>query len=41
MTEQEFSKAEKRKMNSKLYQFWRFIVLNVKIYTIAVQSKWK
>lgn len=41
MAEQEFSKSEKRKMNSKLYQFWRFIVLNIKIYTIAVQSKWK
>jgi hypothetical protein len=39
-TEQEFSKAEKFWMNFKLYQLWRFIVLNVKIYTIAVQSKW-
>jgi hypothetical protein len=40
-TEQEFSKAEKFRMHSKLYQLWRFIVLNIKIYTIAVQSKWK
>jgi hypothetical protein len=27
-------------MNFKLYQLWRFIVLNIKIYTVAVQSKW-
>jgi hypothetical protein len=27
-------------MNFKLYQLWRFIVLNIKIYMVAVQSKW-
>ena len=40
-TQEEFSKSEKFWMNSKLYQLWRFIVLNIKIYTVAVQSKWK
>lgn len=38
---QEFSKAEKFWMNCKIYQFWRFLVLNFKIYTVAVRSKWK
>ena len=40
-TQQEFSNSEKFWMNFKLYQLWRFIVLNVKVYTVAVQSKWK
>ena len=39
--QQEFSKSEKFWMNFKLYQLWRFIVLNIKVYTVAVQSKWK
>ncbi len=39
--QEEFSKAEKFWMSNKLYQLWRFIVLNVKVYTVAVQSKWK
>ena len=36
---QEFSKAEKFWMNFKLYQLWRFIVLNVKILMVVYQSK--
>jgi hypothetical protein len=40
-TQQEFSKPEKFWMNFKLYQLWRFIILNIKVYTVAVQSKWK
>jgi hypothetical protein len=39
--QEEFSKSEKFWMNFKLYQLWRFIVLNIKVYTVAVQSKWK
>lgn len=39
--EQEFTKSEKFWMNFKLYQLWRFIVLNLKVYTVAVQSKRK
>ncbi len=38
---QEFSKAEKFWMSFKLYQLWRFIVLSIKVYIAAVQSKWK
>lgn len=38
-TSQEFSKAEKFWMNFKLYQFWRFIVLNIKILAAVYQSK--
>jgi hypothetical protein len=26
-------------MNFKLYQLWRFIVLNIKIYVTAMQGK--
>lgn len=37
--QQEFSKAEKFWMNFKLYQLWRFIVLNLKIYAVAMMSK--
>jgi hypothetical protein len=40
-TQQEFSDSEKFWMKFKLYQLWRFIVLNIKVYTVAVQSKWK
>ena len=36
---QEFSKAEKFWMNFKLYQLWRFIVLNLKILAAVYQSK--
>ena len=39
MSSQEFSKAEKFWMNFKLYQLWRFIVLNVKILMTVYQSK--
>lgn len=38
-TSQEFSKAEKFWMNFKLYQLWRFIVLNVKILIAVGHSK--
>lgn len=38
---QEFTRIEKFWMNFKLYQLWRFLVLNLKVYTIAVKSKWK
>ena len=38
-TQQEFSKAEKFWMNFKLYQLWRFIVLNIKILVVVYQSK--
>ncbi|MFN8381053.1 MAG: hypothetical protein U0V02_03890 [Anaerolineales bacterium] len=38
-TSQEFSKAEKFWMNFKLYQLWRFIVLNVKILIAVGYSK--
>ena len=41
MSEQEFAKSEKFWMNNKLYQLWRCIILNIKVYTVAVQSKWK
>jgi hypothetical protein len=40
-TQEEFSKSEKIWMNNKFYQLWRFIVLNIKVYTVAVQSKWR
>ncbi|WP_345299022.1 hypothetical protein [Candidatus Villigracilis affinis] len=36
---QEFSKAEKFWMNFKLYQLWRFVVLNLKILAAVYQSK--
>lgn len=39
--EQQFTKSEKFWMNFKLYQLYRFIALNIKIYTVAVQSKFK
>jgi hypothetical protein len=39
--QQEFSKSEKFWMNFKLYQLWRFIVLNLKIYAVAMQGKKK
>lgn len=39
--QQEFTKSEKFWMNFKFYQLWRFIVLNAKVYTVAVQSKRK
>jgi hypothetical protein len=32
-------KKEKRKMNNKLYQFWRFVVLNLKILKAVDHSK--
>ncbi len=38
---QEFTRMERFWMNFKLYQLWRFLVLNLKVYTIAVKSKWK
>lgn len=38
---QEFTKAEKFWMGCKLYQLWRFLVLNIKVYTVAARSKWK
>lgn len=38
-TSQEFSKAEKFWMNFKLYQLWRFIILNVKILIAVGHSK--
>ncbi|MFN3741201.1 MAG: hypothetical protein ACK4VW_00845 [Anaerolineales bacterium] len=38
---QEFTKAEKFWMNCKLCQLWRFLVLNIKVYTVAARSKWK
>jgi hypothetical protein len=38
-TQQEFSKAEKFWMNFKLYQLWRFIVLNIKILIAVGESK--
>ena len=38
-TSQEFSKAEKFWMNFKLYQLWRFIILNIKILMAVYQSK--
>jgi len=37
----EFSPQEKFWMNFKLYQLWRFIVLNFKILSIVSKSKWK
>jgi hypothetical protein len=40
-TQEEFSKSEKFWMSFKLYQLWRFVVLNIKVYSVAVQSKWK
>lgn len=40
-TPQEFSKAEKFWMNFKLYQLWRFVVLNFKILSVVWQSKRK
>ena len=39
MSSQEFSTAEKFWMNFKLYQLWRFVVLNVKILMTVYQSK--
>ena len=36
---QEFSKAEKFWMNFKLYQLWRFVVLNLKFLAAVNQSK--
>lgn len=35
----EISKKERRRMNSKLVQFWRFIVLNLKILKAVDSSK--
>jgi len=35
----EFSPAEKFWMNFKLYQLWRFIVLNIKILVVVGKSK--
>lgn len=40
-THQEFSKAEKFWMNFKLYQLWRFVVLNLKILSVVQKSKRK
>jgi hypothetical protein len=39
--QQEFSKAEKFWMNFKLYQLWRFVVLNLKILSVVQRSKQK
>ncbi len=36
---QTFSNYERFLMNFKLYQFWRFLVLNLKIYIAATRSK--
>ncbi len=41
MTQQQFTKAEKFWMNFKLYQLWRFLVLNFKIYLAVIQDKRK
>jgi len=38
-TSQEFSPTEKFWMNFKLYQLWRFIVLNIKILVVVGKSK--
>ncbi len=27
----EFTKGDRRRMNNKIYQFWRFVVLNLRI----------
>ncbi len=35
----EFTKSEKFWMNFKLYQLWRFIVLNIKILLAVGHSK--
>lgn len=35
----EFSPAEKFWMNFKLYQLWRFVVLNYKILAVVAKSK--
>jgi hypothetical protein len=36
--QEEFSKSEKFWMNFKLYQLWRFIVLNIKVHTVAARA---
>jgi hypothetical protein len=41
MTQQQFTKAEKFWMGFKLYQLWRFLVLNFKIYLAAIRDKRK
>ncbi len=41
MTQQQFTKAEKFWMNFKLYQLWRFLVLNFKIYLAVIRDKRK
>ena len=35
----ELTLKDKARMNSKLYQFWRFIVLNLKILKAVDHSK--
>lgn len=35
----EITKQDKARMNSKIYQFWRFVVLNLKILTAVGHSK--
>ena len=40
-TQQEFSSQEKFWMNFKLYQLWRFVVLNFKILSVVQKSKRK
>lgn len=35
----EITKKDKARMNNKLYQFWRFIVLNIKILKAVDHSK--
>ncbi len=34
-----FTEKERKRMNNKLYQFWRFIVLNLKILKAVDRSK--
>jgi hypothetical protein len=35
----EITKQDKARMNSKIYQLWRFVVLNLKILTAVDHSK--
>lgn len=35
----EITDKERKRMNNKLYQFWRFIVLNIKILRAVDHSK--
>lgn len=35
----EITEKDRKRMNNKLYQFWRFIVLNLKILKAVDHSK--